>query len=375
MHTPRLSPPVLLALLALFAAACQDASSDKVLGNGTQRAIQEEGVNISADPALIILDPNNPSAPRDGSQKLTGKSAISAIVLDAGLQPVPGVQVTFTTTAGTLFSAGQPVTTDQTGLALDTLNVTEDNVGQVTVSGTSGSSTRSVVVAVDFPPVANAGVDQTLACGGGGGGGGGGGQGLILASGAGVTLDGSGSTDSNSTSGTNDDIASFEWFIGDSLIATGEVVQVSLPPGTNTVTLKVTDKAGATSTDEVTVTVTDTEAPVVTLTMSPDHLWPPNHKMQEVHAVLDIQDCDAATTVELISVTSNEPENGLGDGNTSPDIAGADLGTDDRAVEVRSERAGPGSGRVYTFVYRVTDSSGNSTDATATVTVPHDQGH
>lgn len=373
MRTSRSLPLVAPALLALVAAACHDPSSDKVLGNGTQRAIQEEGVNISANPALIILDPNDPGAPRDpGTQKLTGKSAISAIVLDAGLQPVSGVEVTFSSSAGALFSAGQPVATDQDGLALDTLYVTEDQIGEVTVTGTSGASTRSAIVAVDFPPVADAGEDQTIACGGGGGGGG---EGLKLASGGNVTLDGSGSTDSNSTPGTNDDIATFEWFIGDSLIATGEVVQVNLPPGANPVTLKVTDKAGATSTDDVLVTVTDTEAPVVTLTMSPDHLWPPNHKMVEVHAVLDIQDCDAAPAVELISVTSNEPENGLGDGNTAPDIAGADLGTDDRDVEVRSERAGPGSGRVYTFVYRVTDSSGNSTEATATVTVDHDQGH
>ena len=74
-------------------------------------------------------------------------------------------------------------------------------------------------------------------------------------------------------------------------------------------------------------------------------------------------------------MTSNEPVNGLGDGDTAPDISGANLGTDDRNVQLRAERAGGGSGRVYTFVYRVTDAAGNSTDATATVTVPHDQGH
>ena len=137
----------------------------------------------------------------------------------------------------------------------------------------------------------------------------------------------------------------------------------------------MTDKAGATDTDEVTVTVVDTKPPVVTLRMSPERLWPPNHKMKTVEAIFDIQDCDPAPTVQLVSVTSNEPENGLGDGDTAPDIAGASLGTDDRSVQVRAERAGGGSGRVYTFVYRVTDASGNETDATATVTVPHDQGH
>lgn len=346
-----------LALLAALTLSCQSATSDNVMTKGVQRSVQEEGVNLSADPALIALVPSDPNAPRDpNTQKLIGKSTISALVLDAGLQPVAGVEVTFSTDAGTLFSAGAPVTTDQDGLAKDTLTVTEDNIGNVTVTGTSGASTRTVVVPVDFAPVANAGEDQTVTCS------------------APVTLDGSASTDSNSTAGTNDDIVSFQWFLGDSLIAEGKTAEVHLPVGANVVTLKVTDKAGATSTDEVTVTITDVP-PTVGLRMSPDHLWPPNHKMWDVQAVLDIQGCDAAPTVELVSVTSNEPENGLGDGNTAPDISGADLGTDDRSVQVRAERAGGGSGRVYSFVYRVTNAVGESTEATATVTVAHDQGH
>jgi len=359
MYTKRpLRPYAALALLAALTVSCQSASSDKVLGNGTLRSTQEEGVNLSADPALIAMVPGDPNAPRDpNSHKLIGKTTLSAVILDATLAPVSGANVTFGTTAGTLFSAGQPVVTDQNGLAQDTLYVTEDNMGAVTVTATSGNFTKTLVVPVDFAPVANAGEDQTLPCPGP------------------VTLDGSGSTDSNSTTGTNDDIVSYQWYLGDSLIAEGEVVQVNLPVGTNEVTLTVTDKAGATSTDTVTVTLTDTAAPVVTLGMSPDLLWPPNHKMRTVQAILDIQDCDPSPKVELVSVTSSEPENGLGDGNTAPDIAGADLGTDDRSVQVRAERSGTGSGRFYTFVYRVTDGSGNSTEATSIVTVPHDRGH
>jgi len=359
MRTPRpFRPLTSLALVSAFSLACQGASSDKVMGNGTQRSMLEEGVNLSADPATIILDPNDPNAPRDpNTQKLVGETTLSALVLDAGLQPVAGVDVTFSTTAGTLASAGQPVTTDQAGLAPDKLSVTEDNSGTITVTATSGSSTKSLDVVVDIAPTANAGEDQTLACPGP------------------VTLDGSASSDPNSTAGTNDDIVSYEWYLGTTKVAEGEVVQVDLPVGTNVVTLKVTDKAGATSTDEVTIILTDTAAPVVSLGMSPNRLWPPNHKMVSVHAMLTIQDCDPSPTVELVSVSSNEPENGLGDGNTAPDISGADLGTDDRTVEVRAERSGTGSGRFYTFVYRVTDGSGNATEATAMVTVPHDQGH
>jgi hypothetical protein len=325
---------------------------------GTARAVLVPGVNLSAVPDTVILDPNDPTAPRDPvTHKLIGRTTLSAIVLDANLAPIVGEAVTFTTTAGTLVPATQPLLTDNTGRAADTLHVAEDGPSAITVTATSASGTKTLVVVVDIAPVANAGEDQTVAC-------------SNLA-----TLDGSASTDANSTPGTNDDITSFEWFLGETKIADGEVASCTLPVGTNVVTLKVTDKAGATDTDEVTVTVVDTTPPVVTLRMSPDRLWPPNHRMQTVQAVLDIQDCDTDLTVELVSVTSNEPDNGLGDGDTSGDISGASLGTDDRSVQVRAERAGPGSGRVYTFVYRVTDGSGNSTDATAAVTVPHDMGH
>jgi hypothetical protein len=39
---------------------------------------------------------------------------------------------------------------------------------------------------------------------------------------------------------------------------------------------------------------------------------------------------------------------------------------------LRAERAGGGNGRVYTLTYRVTDGSGNETEAEAKVYVPHD---
>jgi len=84
--------------------------------------------------------------------------------------------------------------------------------------------------------------------------------------------------------------------------------------------------------------------------------------------------CNANPTVVLSSLTSSEPDNGLGDGDTSGDIQGADLGTDDRAFQLRAERSGRGSGRVYSAIYTVTDVSDNSTDGLTTVVVPHDQG-
>jgi len=45
----------------------------------------------------------------------------------------------------------------------------------------------------------------------------------------------------------------------------------------------------------------------------------------------------------------------------------------DGQLFLRAERSGNSDGRVYTITYEATDASGNSTTATATVEVPHNQ--
>jgi uncharacterized repeat protein (TIGR01451 family) len=120
--------------------------------------------------------------------------------------------------------------------------------------------------------------------------------------------------------------------------------------------------------------ILDIVAPTLTVSVSPTTLWPPNHKFQPVTATISVTDnCDASPAVTLVSITSNEPETSfLGNGDKGPDIMNADFGTDDRAFSLRSERGtgGQNTGRVYTIVYRATDTSGNFSDVTVTVTVP-----
>ena len=74
--------------------------------------------------------------------------------------------------------------------------------------------------------------------------------------------------------------------------------------------------------------------------------------------------------MQITSVTSDEPDNGGGDGNTINDIV---IAADCKSVQLRSERMGSGNGRVYTITFKVTDASGNVSTATAKVTVPHSQ--
>ena len=81
-------------------------------------------------------------------------------------------------------------------------------------------------------------------------------------------------------------------------------------------------------------------------------------------------DYDPNPAVELVSVTSSEPDDGPGDGHTTGDIRGAHIGTDDRSFQLRAERSGSGPGRAYTVIYRATDASGNAAIASAIVFVP-----
>lgn len=100
-------------------------------------------------------------------------------------------------------------------------------------------------------------------------------------------------------------------------------------------------------------------------------LWPPNHKLVEV-ARLKANDALSGLSPESLYVygTSNEPEDGRGDGHSDPDIV-----VSGGRVQLRAERSGTGNGRIYTITASATDQAGNSAMTTVTCTVPHDQGH
>jgi hypothetical protein len=145
-----------------------------------------------------------------------------------------------------------------------------------------------------------------------------------------------------------------------------------IPLGTTTVTFTATDDDLNAATCTATITVQDTIPPVITVALDRLVLRPPNHKLVDIHAAITVTDiCDPNASFVLTSITSNEPDNGLGDGDTAGDIQGAEIGTADTTFKLRSERSGTGFGRIYTIVYTASDKSGNTTTATVVVRVPH----
>jgi len=212
-------------------------------------------------------------------------------------------------------------------------------------------------------PTADAGADAVAEC--------------SSPAGATVTLDGSGSNDPDSTPGTNDDLASFEWIEhfglpAETLHGEGEMLAVTLPIGSHVLTLRVRDHAGNVATDEVVVAVADTTPPVMAVMIAPAELWPPNHWMVGVTAAVTASDTCSDAAVVLESIASSEPDDapGSGDGSTVDDIQGASTGTLDVAFDLRAERSGAGPGRVYQVTYHATDAAGNSGVAIALVRVP-----
>ncbi|HBB94346.1 MAG TPA: hypothetical protein DC054_03055 [Blastocatellia bacterium] len=160
-------------------------------------------------------------------------------------------------------------------------------------------------------------------------------------------------------------------------IITSKTSGSSFPVGTTTVNATATDVAGNSSNCSFTVTVKDITPPVIILNGQTIALWPPNHKYSTIK-ITDLVEsasdlCDPSVninSVRIAQVTSDEPDNSGGDGNTTHDIV---IAPDCKSVQLRAERMGGSNGRVYTITFKLTDASGNSSTATAKVIVDHSQ--
>ena len=121
-------------------------------------------------------------------------------------------------------------------------------------------------------------------------------------------------------------------------------------------------------TNSAIVIVEDTNPPVIVrASPSKSSIWPPNHKMVKIDVTAQTTDDCGDVIWKIIGVTSNEPLNGKGDGNTAH---GWQI-LDDHSVNIRAERAGRGTSHIYTIALQAQASVGNvSATNTITVTAP-----
>ena len=131
--------------------------------------------------------------------------------------------------------------------------------------------------------------------------------------------------------------------------------------------LVVSDGAGGSAGDEVSVLVQNVNAPPVCgrAQASPALLWPPNHTLMPV-TITGVTDPDSArVTTRITAVTQDEPVNGLGDGDTSPDAV-----LQGSTALLRAERSGAGNGRVYRLHFTASDGDGGTCTGSVDVQVP-----
>jgi len=122
--------------------------------------------------------------------------------------------------------------------------------------------------------------------------------------------------------------------------------------------ITVEDGYGGSATDRMVVHVQNiNDPPLASAAHSTTALlWPPNHQMIAV-GILGVSDPnDDRLTIEITSVTQDEPTKGLGDGDTPIDAVINGDGT----VLLRSERSGKGDGRVYRIYFTASDREGSS---------------
>ena len=136
-------------------------------------------------------------------------------------------------------------------------------------------------------------------------------------------------------------------------------------------TWTASDACGNTATCVQHIRFVDNTPPVITLSsttpVSPATLWPPNHTLRDVTVNYTVSDNCSGDVKAALSVSSNEPINGTGDGDTAPDWQIVDS----HHLRLRAEHGSWGSMRVYTVTITATDACGSTATATVSVLVAH----
>ena len=105
------------------------------------------------------------------------------------------------------------------------------------------------------------------------------------------------------------------------------------------------------------------------VTVTPESMWPPNHKFREVRLTGGSDPDGDALTLQVKSVTQDES---LSRATTARRLSRRKAGRVLRQLYLRAERVGNGDGRVYRVGYELSDGKLSCT-GTASVSVPHSQ--
>jgi hypothetical protein len=332
-------------------------------GNVTLQLVVCEGSSSNcSDPATVnvhITNVNRPPVAEAGPDQTVQEG--SPIILDGSASYDPDVEpLTYTW----LQVFGTPVTLVSPNTATPSFTAPPVGAGGGQVDfelivtdarGLNHSDYISIFISnVNQPPITDAGPDQTLN------------ENTL------VTLDGSASSDPDL------DTLHFSWSQTGGPVVSLTGANTAAPtftaptvgPGGALLTfqLVVNDGQASGGTDTVRIAIQDVnDPPVCTLAQpSVSVLWPPNHTMVAVSIMGVTDPNNSDVIISYPTVTQDEPINGLGDGDTSPDAA-----VSGNNILLRAERVGTGNGRVYVVHFTATAAESASCSGTVKVSVPH----
>lgn len=163
--------------------------------------------------------------------------------------------------------------------------------------------------------------------------------------------------------------------VGGTPVVLQDFVISSLSLGQHIITLQVSDGINEPQAKEILVEIVDNTVPTLAPIADKAILWPPNHHMVNVVIQANASDNSGLPVTLTVSVTSNEPIEGLGDGDMSPDWTEPIVDQENGIItlQLRAERSGTGNGRVYTITVTASDQSGNNSTVNIEIIVPHDK--
>jgi hypothetical protein len=229
----------------------------------------------------------------------------------------------------------------------------------LTVNDGLATSTDTINVKIDnvnHPPVANAGDDVTYD------------------ESRQVTLDATRSSDPDGDTLTYgwSQISGLPVTLDDANSPTPRFAAPSVMPGGANLEFQVEVSDGALrSVDTVRVSVLNiNDPPACELGRAdPASLWPPNHRMITVQIVGIADPNNEAVNISVTGVKQDEPIDGLGDGDTSPDAV-----RQGSTLQLRAERAANGDGRVYNVGFTADDGAGGVCSGDVQICVPTNRG-
>jgi hypothetical protein len=192
----------------------------------------------------------------------------------------------------------------------------------------------------------------------------------------------------------NGDTVTYQWLKDAEVLDSGSVVTMEggasvmlpalnipagdprFPVGQHGLELVVNDGVNDPVSSSVVVDVIDTEDPTLNPIPTAGILWPPDHELHPITIQANAFDNSGGTVQLDVTVVSSEPEDGGGDGTTSPDLFIDNVDNETGLIELRlrAERSGKNAGRTYTVTITATDEYGNASVSVLQIMVSHDNG-